>query len=57
MLDRNKKFNMRLIVIEKYLKISSKKSVKNVVKKKKMLLKKKEIVEPDLSEITCMIIV
>jgi hypothetical protein len=51
MLDRNKKFNMRLIVIEKYLKISSKKSVKNVVKKKK------EIVEPDLSEITCMIIV
>ena len=51
MLDRNKKFNMRLIVIEKYLKISSKKSVKNVVKKKE------EIVEPDLSEITCMIIV
>jgi hypothetical protein len=57
MLDRNKKFNMRLIVNEKCLKISSKKSVKNVVKKKKCCLKKKEIGEPDLSEITCMIIV
>ena len=42
MLDRNKKFNMRLIVNEKCLKISSKKSVKNVVKKKKCCYKKKK---------------